>query len=221
MGSKRKNLLFGAFTLAETLITLAIIGIVAAITVPVLMKSYQDEVYKTAYKKAYSDMNQAFAQAIQQQSLVPRDGSNDSEATKSEWSVMKNAFKTLKICESVNLFECWVDAERVCTGSCGGNEPNAAQKGFVDASGRNWATYSGDTNIYLVDTNGFKGPNQFGKDRWVLTLWNTNNTRTIAGLPTKVGVHNSSDVTSSSTEGELNWCNHPPCYYRSWLFGQN
>ena len=37
-----------AFTLAEVLITLGIIGIVAAITIPTLINNVQDAQYKTA-----------------------------------------------------------------------------------------------------------------------------------------------------------------------------
>ena len=48
-----------AFTLAETLITLAIIGIVAAITVPSLIQSYKKKEYSTKLKKFYSTMQQA------------------------------------------------------------------------------------------------------------------------------------------------------------------
>lgn len=47
------------FTLAEVLITLGIIGIVAAMTLPVLMSSYKKHVIKTKLMKFYSVMNQA------------------------------------------------------------------------------------------------------------------------------------------------------------------
>ena len=48
-----------AFTLAEVLITLGIIGIVAAITIPMLMTKIGWTVRKTQYKKAVSVMNEA------------------------------------------------------------------------------------------------------------------------------------------------------------------
>ena len=51
----RKN----AFTLAEVLITLGIIGVVAAMTMPTLMNSTNGAQYKTAYKKALSVLSQA------------------------------------------------------------------------------------------------------------------------------------------------------------------
>ena len=45
-----------AFTLAEVLITLGIIGIVAAITMPALISSYQKMVLRQQFKKAYNTM---------------------------------------------------------------------------------------------------------------------------------------------------------------------
>ena len=47
------------FTLAEVLITLVIIGVIAAITVPALMNKTDDTENLVAYKKALSLMNQA------------------------------------------------------------------------------------------------------------------------------------------------------------------
>ena len=46
------------FTLAEVLITLGIIGVVAAMTMPTLMNSTQGAQYKAAYKKALSAIAQ-------------------------------------------------------------------------------------------------------------------------------------------------------------------
>ena len=48
-----------AFTLAEVLITLGIIGIVAAMTIPVLYSNINGLKYRTRFKKAISTMNQA------------------------------------------------------------------------------------------------------------------------------------------------------------------
>lgn len=47
-----------AFTLAEVLITLGIIGVVAAITIPTLVSKYQKQQYVTQLKKSYSQFNQ-------------------------------------------------------------------------------------------------------------------------------------------------------------------
>lgn len=48
-----------AFTLAEVLITLGIIGIVAAMTFPILMTKYNYKITETRLKKFYTSINQA------------------------------------------------------------------------------------------------------------------------------------------------------------------
>lgn len=48
-----------AFTLSEVLITLVIIGIIAAITIPTLMNNTNGQEYRSALKKAISQLNQA------------------------------------------------------------------------------------------------------------------------------------------------------------------
>ena len=52
-----------AFTLAEVLITLGIIGIVAAMTLPAVVNKYQKLVTSARLKKFYSSMNQAILMA--------------------------------------------------------------------------------------------------------------------------------------------------------------
>lgn len=48
-----------AFTLAEVLITLGIIGVVSAMTIPTLMANHRKKVVETKLEKIYSVMNQA------------------------------------------------------------------------------------------------------------------------------------------------------------------
>ena len=52
------------FTLAEVLVTLGIIGVVAAMTMPALIQNYRNQVVETRLKKFYSTMNQAIAMSI-------------------------------------------------------------------------------------------------------------------------------------------------------------
>ena len=52
------NVRFG-FTLAEVLITLGIIGVVAAMTIPTLMSNYRKHIIETRLTKFYSTMTQA------------------------------------------------------------------------------------------------------------------------------------------------------------------
>ena len=43
--------ILSAFTLAEVLVTLAIVGIIASITIPALLNNIQEKELKTAWKK--------------------------------------------------------------------------------------------------------------------------------------------------------------------------
>ena len=53
-----------AFTLAEVLITLGIIGVIAAITIPTLVTNYQKKVTVNRLKKNYATISQMFTKAI-------------------------------------------------------------------------------------------------------------------------------------------------------------
>ena len=56
--------LFEAFTLAETLITLTILGVVAAITIPALINKYNESANRTKLKKAMAAYEKALNQMI-------------------------------------------------------------------------------------------------------------------------------------------------------------
>ena len=68
------------FTLAEVLITLGIIGVVAAMTMPTLMNQTQGAQYKTAYKKALSALSQALTLnvALDEWNFADLDGNGTS-----------------------------------------------------------------------------------------------------------------------------------------------
>lgn len=57
------------FTLAEVLITLGIIGVVAAMTIPTLMNSTNQAEFKTGFKKIMSTLNQAVTMNVALESV--------------------------------------------------------------------------------------------------------------------------------------------------------
>ena len=59
-----------AFTLAEVLIALVIIGIIAALTVPTLMHKVEKQGYVSGLKKAYSILNNATNMIIANMAVV-------------------------------------------------------------------------------------------------------------------------------------------------------
>ena len=77
-----KGDLVPAFTLAEVLITLGIIGVVAAMTMPTLLAKYQEKVTVTRLKKVYSILSQAYLRAQEEYGTVDNWGfTEDSDYT--------------------------------------------------------------------------------------------------------------------------------------------
>lgn len=201
------------FTLAEVLITLGIIGIVAAMTIPTIIKNTQDLELKTAYKKAYADLNNVFVQASSLNEFPERTGCYDAVFSTFVDNTLKEKFNVAKICTVSELYSCWTQGDKVFSNS---RPAVGFSKSFIDASGRVWAEFDSSRVIYLLDINGAKSPNKFGKDRWIFAFYNQGSTNDCAITPSKpiqIRPYRSTD----SVTGD-DWCNYPPCYYKSWLY---
>lgn len=205
------------FTLAETLIVLGIIGIVAELTIPTLFKSIQDQIYKTAYKKAYSVAYQALTSANQQNLLVATTSEGDTNNINNFLTWMAQ-FKTIKQCTNNDYQNCWDDSGEKY--GLGWNPTGFPQHGnstyaFMDASGMAWTMYYWGIFTIFVDTNGFKKPNQYGKDRFVFYMMDINGNYN-SGTPVKVvpDSDNSSVICHSPNKctTEMNY------YATSWLY---
>ena len=207
-----------AFTLAEVLITLGIIGVVAAMTIPNLMNNIQDAQFKTAYKKAYSEASQAVNLCIADNSFVSRTSWTDAVNNAINWNAFSTKFTIAKFCDgtTVTLDKCWdITGEKFSSGTA----PITSDPSFIDNSGKIWvkgsynngALFAGDV---FVDTNGMKSPNKFGQDRFRLRFTTPDGNINTAGIPARVLPD--SDYASS----DASYCpsgNSHPCYYTSWL----
>lgn len=204
---------FGGFTLAEVLITLGIIGVVASITIPIIQKNVQDIEYKTAYKKAYSELSQIVEKLRMENEFVALAG--DFNNTKYNFDLIKSNFKVMKSCTNSITEGCWVNScstDKDCW-SATETSVQSSSIGFIDNSGRSWVYYSqGSVNYPLwiiVDTNGIKKPNRMGRDRFPFKINDKNNT--FAGIPYKIYVE--SDVINPINTT----CSLGNCYFKSWL----
>ena len=201
-----------AFTLAETLITLVIIGVVAAITIPSMINNFKETEYKTAYKKAFSDLSNALNDANRENLLVSSESSTDTAANYYNFTQLKSKFKVTKDCDNNNNRGCWDRTGEFIEDVY----PTGSAPAFIDNSGRTWSfrlikTSSDGTtqsHFFFVDTNGFKAPNQFGKDRFILQLKDKNNQ--LKNVPEKISPY--PDYQRSSDR-----CPSGNCYYTSWL----
>ena len=143
-----------AFTLAETLLTLAIVGVIAALTIPTL-KDHSDEVrYVSATKKAFATINAATT-AIETKHGDAMFWKFDQEKT-INW--YKEAMNTLPT-QNLNSWE-KADLE----GNAETFTPN-----FITADGMAWEIkqddeYSCGGGAAYVDLNGPQAPNVIGVD---------------------------------------------------------
>ena len=155
------------FTLAEVLITLVIIGVIAAMTVPTLMNNTQGQENKTAFKKAISSLNQA----LTMQYALEGDTAESTDIAQ----IMKRRTNVITTVEAWPGGTLPTGAEAASEGglfatadgiiynlpvtsgkSCPG-EPEVGDDGTVEDD---FDIYSADEcGIGAVDVNGSKGPN--------------------------------------------------------------
>jgi prepilin-type N-terminal cleavage/methylation domain-containing protein len=174
---------YKAFTLAEVLITLGIIGIVAAMTIPTLMNNIQDQQYKVAWKKAFSNINQ-----VTQLLIMDNGGSLDGVFTSNQ-NLMDNYGKYMKFVKTCGgnfvTDGCWPSYAKYLGGTPRG-DINGVGTGAVLSDGTlaYFEFKSTDCTSPLgtlltcgyitFDINGFKNPNTIGKDEFqVYILKNT------------------------------------------------
>lgn len=176
-----------AFTLAEVLITLAIIGVVAALTLPALVNDMKDREIVTRLKKTYSILSQA-ATMVQVHSPASEwnlvDGS--VEGTKSFYELFKPYLKVTKDCGcgSYAPTGCW---SKGITKTIGGTTANCAIKDTIgcyacavrlvdgtnlvfDVWGSNNTSSAGNWGSFWVDVNGDKKPNVLGRDVFLFDI---------------------------------------------------
>ena len=164
-----------------------------------------------AYKKAYSDINQAFREPIANGELTLRTSGAQRNAVVEEYNILKKQMKSVHSCESTNFKECWVANDVLWGGYPAGNQKS---KGFIDPTGRAWASFSEWENLYLVDVNGPKKPNVFGRDRFIFTLVDKAGSRA-----DKAANYVSVGIPWGDCYQSNGWCSHKKghCYYKSWL----
>ena len=121
-----------AFTLAEVLITLGIIGIVAAMTIPTLLTNYRRATVETKLKRFYSTINQALQMSIAEKGIIEPLRGTSGAAGNADYMVQwyeDNIIKYLKTIKEYN------------------NKNDAYWVGFIDGSGFN--SYLTGSTLYI------------------------------------------------------------------------
>ena len=205
------------FTLAEVLVTLGIIGIVAAMTLPAVVNKYREKVFITAAKRGYSNVVNAINRWNADNSIVGDYSfyfsSNNNNGLAIELAKKLNA---VKVCTNSQVKNCGgaykvkratktnngkgetavntvMNANRIvlsdgsfiavqtevqngsCTHTYWSYERDTNGNFIEDSSSPNGfkGQYKTSSNCGFIhiDTNGLKGPNQIGRDNFVIGFY--------------------------------------------------
>lgn len=168
-----KNL---GFTLAEILLTLGIIGIVASMTIPPLINNANDTALKNQWKKDYTSINQATMSMMKDNGGSITNLFPDNNAVKNAFKLYLNVTKDCD--EGASAGICWhadntyyaKDGTPTNMGTAGGKPALMLADGSMMYFYKNDCTVKfASTDLYrcatvMVDVNGFKKPNVLGKD---------------------------------------------------------
>ena len=172
------NIRRAAFTLAEVLITLGIIGVVAALTMPALIANYQKQVTVTSLKKSYSQLAQAVKLSeIENGEIEYWDLTLDSDVFMEKYIVpfLKSIGKTSAGDLNTLLNYKYLNGQTI-TEHIGNASDTSVRKLadgtiiFVDS----WFPDDGSYRTIMIDINGYKRPNVLGKDLFSFWINKTN-----------------------------------------------
>ena len=166
-----------AFTLAEVLIVLGVIGIVAAITLPVLNKKIQQDIWVNQLKKEYATMNQGFkmmladnnASSLDDTPFVPqqRCTNRDHSSCEQVYNELKKYFKISSIGPIPGGYKYWIYADHDESVKYMENDLFTYNNDVIMFSdGSMFFEYKIESgnSLGLIDVNGLKGPNKPGDD---------------------------------------------------------
>lgn len=206
---------YKGFTMAEVLITIGIIGVVAAMTLPALINRTQHKELQTAFLKTYSELNQASqlfrvkeSMSLAEYAAINFHGREADELLKKFMGYFKGTSNfnkgywnnidddTITRPYKIKTLNGNYENEGICNNS----------GRYADIAGRVYSMNDAPQNTYTngpvicVDVNGQKGPNKIGYDYFLFLF-------TVDGYVIPMGQEhkNNSDKDGSSSEhGALN-----------------
>ena len=166
-----------AFTLAETLITLGIIGVVSMLVIPTLVNNYHQRVYIAQLQRVYNTLANAIPQVMNESRVDSLADSYLSE-TGGNGTFLKKYFRVIKDCGTSNAGNCFAPSYKSLDGS---KSSSAKTNGYciTAESGASicLSLMSEDSNNahgearVLVDVNGKNAPNIGGRDLFSFSIY--------------------------------------------------
>lgn len=205
-----------AFTLAEILLTLLIIGIIATLTIPQLLLSMQNDQIVVGIQKSYLKICDATK-------LIGIDKSGTLDGVFSSNDSFMNEYATQiafsKIClQGQNMGHCWHESDKVWDlhndlFSLGNPDYDATYPRAITNDGmlmlfnlksssctNNDVVIDGESvscGYILVDVNGFKAPNMLGRDIFGINVLRNGNAVLWGSNKSDVALNQSCDKTVS------------------------
>lgn len=170
-----------AFTIVEILLVMGIIGVVAALTLPLIINNTNLAEYKSAYKKKYSELSNAMNLVAGNQGGNIGGVFNNTVELRDE--LLKNLSYT-KTCNGTTMLgTCLPSALYSLNGALATPGAFATREAvtlidgsyfYMELTDKNCATPNGTLSNYCgflaIDVNGLKGPNTYGKDLYQLHI---------------------------------------------------
>ena len=172
---KTRNLKgFRGFTLAEVLITLVIIGVIAAMTIPTLMNNTNKQELVSRLKKAYSTLAQATNKVIAEEGSPRGDIGGWATSAEAVYNIYKKYLPNIKDC-GLGSGGCFTGTYKRLNNTSASYDSTSSKYAFILADGTEVMISTGSIYLdcnnaekscasFLVDVNGAKGPNYIGYD---------------------------------------------------------
>lgn len=161
------------FTLSETLVTLSILGIVAVIIAPNLVKNYQETITVQKVKKMYETLDSAHRIAITEKKISHRETfANTNTGRQKVVNIIKPYIKIEQDCgnNTNNKRNCGMNIANyhyLNSKTTDASIPNSGNFYAFRLKNKEFLSFRvyGDSHFaFYYDVNGSKGPNEYGKD---------------------------------------------------------
>lgn len=217
------------FTLSEVLITLGIIGVVAAVTMPTLVGNYNKQSYVTKLREVHSQFSQSLSAYMSDNKA---DNLRDAKFRKNLSGFVSAYFKIAKNCGTVPG-DCFADSYKNLQGTVSGVLNTACDGGsYVLTNGASLCVHSTSTNTcrngelcatIQVDINGKSSPNTFGKDTFGFFIYDDgviDDWRATKACRTSGSCGNGTSVAEQRNYSFATYCNSDTQHSTAGCFGK-